>query len=69
MLTIRPDPHSVEQTITLLEALVGFELHIQHLDGRVLRVRSEKDTITKPGDIRVIEDEGMPIHGQPFRKV
>jgi len=54
--------------INLSEALTGYEFLITHLDGRVLVMRSQPDEIVKPGDIRVIENEGMPRYKQPFEK-
>lgn len=51
--------------ITLLEALTGFEIQVLHLDGRVLKVKSPSHTVTKPGDIHVLEDQGMPVKGRP----
>ncbi len=45
--------------ISLLEALTGFEAHIQQLDGRVLALKS--NAIVRPGDYKMIVDEGMPI--------
>jgi len=50
-------------TISLLEALVGFNKLIRHLDGHDVKV--EKDSVTKPGEIMIIEDEGMPHHNFP----
>lgn len=50
--------------ITLLEALTGFEFRIKHLDDRILIVKSEPDTVVKPGDIKVVDNEGMPIKGR-----
>jgi DnaJ family protein B protein 11 len=45
--------------ITLTEALVGFEKRIRHLDGHeVLLARS---AVTRPGDVMVVEGEGMPV--------
>ncbi len=38
-----------EHTITLVEALTGFEFYLTHLDGSILHVRSEANTIIKPG--------------------
>jgi len=58
---IGPDLY-MDFTITLLQALVGFEKTFKHLDGHVVTVtRSE---ITKPGYILTIPKEGMPIHEQ-----
>jgi len=50
-------------TISLLEALVGFEKHITHLDKhKVPIIRTE---VTKPGQVIQIPEEGMPIHEYP----
>jgi len=46
--------------ISLLEALVGFSRLVDHLDGH--RVTVTKKTITSPGDIMRIQNEGMPHH-------
>jgi len=45
--------------LTLSEALTGYEIAIQHMDGRYLVIKSNQ--IVKPGDTRVVEGEGMPI--------
>lgn len=39
---------------------MGFKKRIVHLDGRVLEISSEEQV--QPGQIRVIEGEGMPIY-------
>jgi len=46
--------------ITLLQALVGFEDTIEHLDGH--RVPIKKKSVTSPNDILKIQGEGMPLH-------
>jgi DnaJ family protein A protein 2 len=56
-----------EHQITLVEALTGYQFHIKHLDDRYLHVSSELNTITKPGDVKVIMHEGMPIHKQSYK--
>jgi DnaJ family protein A protein 2 len=43
-------------------------MYITHLDGRVLHIQSQSSEIIKPGDIRVVEGEGMPINGNASRK-
>ena len=53
-------------TISLLDALVGFEFTIAHLDGRDVVVR--KDTVTACGDVHRVQGEGMPRRGQPARR-
>ena len=47
-------------TLTLAEALTGFKKTIMHLDGHEVTVKSDK--VTQYGDVRIIEDEGMPVH-------
>jgi len=54
--------------IRLVEALTGFEFHITTLDDRVLVVKSEPNTVVKPGDIKVIANEGMPLKGGGLAK-
>lgn len=62
----------VTKTLTLKEALCGFEWKIEHLDGRDLVVRSKPGEVIQPetGDRRpyakIIPNEGMPSHGNPF---
>jgi len=56
-----------EQPLTLSQALTGYKFTITHMDGRVLVVSSESEVI-KPGDVRVIENEGMPRYRSPFEK-
>jgi len=50
----------MKKKISLLEALCGFEFTINHLDGRRLLVKSSSDIVCRPGDFKVIRDEGMP---------
>ncbi|KAL7294059.1 hypothetical protein TKK_0012097 [Trichogramma kaykai] len=47
-------------TITLQDALIGFELEIPHLDGHKVQVQREK--ITKPGSRMRKKGEGMPFY-------
>jgi len=49
--------------ITLLQALVGFNITLDHLDGH--KVTLERDGVTPPGFVQVLQKEGMPIHGKP----
>jgi DnaJ family protein A protein 2 len=56
-----------EHKITLIEALTGYKFHLKHLDDRFLHISSEVNTITKPGDVKVIMHEGMPIHKQSYK--
>lgn len=49
----------MEEEISLVEALVGFEREVEHLDGR--RVRLAKNGVTRPWDVVRVPGEGMPI--------
>jgi len=49
-----------KKDISLLEALTGFKFHLQTLDDRWLLVKSENNVVTKPGQYKVIPNEGMP---------
>lgn len=57
-----------KHTLTLSEALTGFDFYIKHLDGRHLHIVSEKGDVIKPGDTKIVENEGMPVHKRPFDK-
>jgi len=58
----------MEHSLTLGEALCGFEFYIPHLDGRVLKVTSAAGEIINPGDIKCIPGEGMPLYKKPYEK-
>ncbi|KAL0459748.1 UNVERIFIED_CONTAM: DnaJ protein ERDJ3B [Sesamum latifolium] len=47
-------------TITLVQALVGFEKTIKHLDEHLVDISSKG--ITKPKEVRKFIGEGMPLH-------
>jgi len=64
----------ISKTVSLNEALCGFEWKITHLDGREIIIKS------KPGEVikaeasdrrpfaKIVAGEGMPSHGNPFVK-
>jgi len=58
----------VDHKITLMDALGGTTFTVNHLDDRVLVVKTEDGDVIKPGDMRVIPGEGMPTHKRPFDK-
>lgn len=59
----------VEYKMSLKEALCGFRLEIEHLDGRKLIVDSKRgERIVSPGDIKCIPNEGMPVRGDAFTR-
>lgn len=47
-------------TISLLQALVGFEKSLKHLDEHLVDIGSKG--ITKPKEVRKFKGEGMPLH-------
>jgi len=51
-----------KMTISLKEALLGFKKSIKHLDGHIVKLSSD---YTKPGQVFVIEGEGMPVREDP----
>jgi len=59
----RGDDLHLKMTISLLEALVGFSKNLKHLDGHDVPVN--RDEVTKPGEVIMIEGEGMPHHNFP----
>lgn len=59
------DDLHVKHNITLAEALCGFQFKLTHLDGRELTVRRDRGEITRPGEMNMIQGEGMPIKGKP----
>ena len=48
-------------SISLVEALTGFELIIEHLDGRKMHVKSKEGDIVKPGVLKTVRECGMPF--------
>jgi len=54
--------------ITLTEALCGFTLLLNHLDGRHLVIRSSPGEVIVPGSVKGVKGEGMPLHRNPFEK-
>lgn len=53
----------LQKNITLLEALTGFQFNVTHLDGRVLTVSSEANTVYKSGDVKAVREAGFPLRG------
>ena len=54
--------------INLVEAVCGFEKYIETLDKRWLKMTSPPGEVIKPGDIKAINDEGMPVHGRSISR-
>ncbi|KAI3853864.1 hypothetical protein MKX03_001192 [Papaver bracteatum] len=58
----------VQHTLTLTEALCGFQFALTHLDGRQLRIKTNPGEVIKPDSFKAINDEGMPMYGKSFMK-
>lgn len=66
----------ISKTLSLKEALCGFEWKIHHLDQREVVIQSKPGEVIRPqavGDFgapfcKIIPKEGMPSHGNPFVK-
>jgi len=58
----------IQQKVPLVEALCGASFIVNHLDGRKLVVKTAPGELIRPGDVKTIEDEGMPMHKNPFVK-
>ena len=52
--------------LTLKEALTGYRFSLKHLDGEKI-IESTLGEIIKPGDIRTVEELGMPIMRTPYK--
>eukprot|EP00760_Papus_ankaliazontas_P022865 PhM_4_TR19054/c1_g1_i1/m.3195/K09503/DNAJA2; DnaJ homolog subfamily A member 2 len=53
--------------LTLPQALCGHKFAVTHLDGRKLIIDTEGEVI-KPGDVRVVAGEGLPIWESPTKR-
>eukprot|EP01061_Rhynchopus_euleeides_P029822 TRINITY_DN4932_c0_g1_i1.p1 TRINITY_DN4932_c0_g1~~TRINITY_DN4932_c0_g1_i1.p1 ORF type:complete len:413 (+),score=181.54 TRINITY_DN4932_c0_g1_i1:86-1324(+) len=53
----------IDQEITLNEALTGFTLPIQHLDGRQILIKTRPGQVLDPQRLWVVDREGMPVKG------
>ena len=58
----------VELTLSLTEALCGFQHVLTHLDARQLLLKSNPGEVVKPDHFKAINDEGMPLYQRPFMR-
>lgn len=64
----------ITKTLSLCEALTGFEWKVPHLDGREMIIKSKPGEIIKPEHdartpfVKMVANEGMPSLGNPFVK-
>lgn len=58
----------MSRSITLTEALCGFQFVVKQLDGRDLLIKHPPGEVIKPGGTKVVRGEGMPMHKNIFEK-
>jgi DnaJ family protein A protein 2 len=64
----------ITKTLSLNEALCGFEWKVKHLDGRNLVIKSKPGEVILPETedgkpyVKIVPKEGMPSLGNPFVK-
>jgi|EP00979_Chaetoceros_neogracilis_P004098 DnaJ family protein A protein 2 len=64
----------ITKTLSLNEALCGFEWSVKHLDEREIVIKSRPGEIIKPESVggqpfvKIVSNEGMPSKGNPFVK-
>jgi len=54
---------AMKKQLTLKEALCGFEFKITHVSGTTLTVKSGKNEIVSPGQLKRIDEWGLPQKG------
>nr|P42824.1 RecName: Full=DnaJ protein homolog 2; Flags: Precursor [Allium ampeloprasum]CAA54720.1 LDJ2 [Allium ampeloprasum] len=57
-----------EHSLSLTEALCGFQFVLTHLDNRQLLIKSNPGEVIKPDQFKGINDEGMPMYQRPFMR-
>eukprot|EP00268_Persea_americana_P015625 TRINITY_DN1729_c0_g1_i1.p1 TRINITY_DN1729_c0_g1~~TRINITY_DN1729_c0_g1_i1.p1 ORF type:complete len:240 (-),score=41.40 TRINITY_DN1729_c0_g1_i1:3603-4322(-) len=68
LLQRKGDDLILKHTLSLKEALWGFELVLTHLDNRKLIIRANPGEVIKPCQVKVINEEGMPVYQRPCMK-
>jgi DnaJ family protein A protein 2 len=64
----------ITKTLSLNEALCGFEWTVKHLDNREILIKSRPGEVIKPESaggqpfVKIVSGEGMPSKGNPFVK-
>jgi DnaJ family protein A protein 2 len=53
--------------ISLLEALTGFEIVIEHLDGRKIKIKNKPGEVVKPNILKTVKECGMPFYDSPYK--
>jgi len=53
-------------TLTLCQALCGYEFRLKHVSGKTLIIKSQPGEIVQPGALKVLKDHGLPQKGNHF---
>ena len=54
----------LELSISLADAILGFEKSVTHLDGLDIMLGTKKGEIVGTGDVLMVPGQGMPVYGQ-----
>ena len=78
VVTVRSEKHTrfarrnsdllLRKRISLCDSLCGVDFAVKHLDERQLQIRTQPGEIIRPGQVKCIIGEGLPVHGQPSLK-
>lgn len=78
IIVLQQEPHALFErsgddlymsyTVTLVEALCGFSMIIQMLDGRNILFKNPPTNVIEPGSVKIVPNEGMPIYRNPDGK-
>lgn len=52
----------MELSLSLKDALLGFERPLQHLDGSTFVIKSPENEISSPNEVLVLDNLGMPMY-------
>jgi len=55
-----------QHTLTLCEALCGYEFRLKHVSGKTLIIKSKSGEVVQPGALKVLSDFGLPQKGNHF---
>jgi len=55
-----------EHTLTLAQALCGYQFRLKHVSGKTLIIQSNPGEVVQPGDLKVLKDYGLPQKGNHF---
>ncbi|KAF1662174.1 UNVERIFIED_CONTAM: hypothetical protein FQV16_0012037, partial [Eudyptes robustus] len=56
----RGDDLWMRKSISLNEALCGYQTVVEHLDGRKVLIKTKPGEVIKPESVRIVKGEGMP---------